>query len=91
MFLCSIRSIKFLKDYSISNRTDQVRLWGMDLAHYLSSMPAVPISGKRLVKLKNIRSDELRELATQMQSIKRAGYQEAISQKLLDEIGLRGK
>lgn len=80
-----------MADQILNRFPDQVRLWGMDLAHYLSSMPAVPISGKRLVKLKNIRSDELRELATQMQSIKRAGYQEAISQKLLDEIGLRSK
>lgn len=65
---------------------DQVRLWGMDLSHYLASMPAVPISGQRLAKLKNIRSDQLQELAIQMQSIKRAGYQEAISQNLMDEI-----
>ncbi|RYL98358.1 TIGR02679 family protein [Sporolactobacillus sp. THM7-7] len=63
-----------------------VRLWGMDLDHYLASHPAVPLSRQRLLKLNTIQSDGLRPLAAQLQSIKRAGYQEAVSGMLLEKV-----
>lgn len=76
-----------MADQVLSRFGSQVRLWGMDLDHYhyRASAPAVPISRQRLAKLKTLKSGVLRPLADWMQSIKRAGYQEAIARMLLDE------
>ncbi|MFT8318855.1 MAG: DUF2399 domain-containing protein [Sporolactobacillus sp.] len=61
----------------------QLHLWCMTAADYIESNPKQPISAQRLLKLKNIRSPQLREIAAQMAVAKRAGYQEAISRELL--------
>ncbi|RYL95840.1 DUF2399 domain-containing protein [Sporolactobacillus sp. THM7-4] len=75
-----------MADQILQRFPGQVELWDMDFEHYLLSNPAIPISGQRLQKLKLIKSPELSRLAGQMQSIKRAGYQEAISQMLLGKV-----
>jgi Protein of unknown function C-terminus (DUF2399)./Protein of unknown function N-terminus (DUF3323). len=75
-----------MADQVMSRFDGQVQLWGMDTAHYLASSPSVPISHQRLLKLNTIKSEQLDPLIRQIRSTKRAGYQEGITQLLLDEV-----
>lgn len=66
--------------------SDSVCLWHMDKAAYHQTKPINELSQERLEKLKRINHEDLIEVAEEMQQIKKAGYQEALVEWMLDDI-----
>ncbi|HWL12431.1 MAG TPA: DUF2399 domain-containing protein, partial [Ureibacillus sp.] len=64
---------------------DQVVLWRMDKKTYEASISSENISN-RLSKLESLSSPEWSELVSLMREKKRAGYQEAIAESLINDI-----
>jgi uncharacterized protein (TIGR02679 family) len=63
-----------------------VRLWRMDEKSYLEAMSDEIISDKRLSQLKKLHYPGLNKVAEVMQSKKRAGYQEAMVEVMVEDL-----
>ncbi|MFD1032767.1 TIGR02679 family protein [Metaplanococcus flavidus] len=64
---------------------ENVRLWRMDVDSYKESLPSVEL-GERLGKLTNIMHPLVVELVSEMNRIGKAGYQEALLEKMAGDL-----
>lgn len=60
--------------------------WCMDLGSYVASNPSVDLSMERLVKLDQVTEPELQNVVDEMRQVKRAGYQEALLEKMVVQL-----
>lgn len=65
---------------------DNLILWRYDISDYEKTISKQKISKNRLKKLKNIRNEELIELAVYLKKKAMAGYQELLIEKLISDI-----
>lgn len=57
---------------------EKLHVWQMDVTAYQQSNPVKPLTKERLRKLRGITESPLIEVASEMQELKMAGYQEAL-------------
>ncbi len=65
---------------------DKLDYWCMDLESYVASDPSVDLSAERLVKLDRMTDPELQNVVDEMRQVKRAGYQEALVEKMVVQL-----
>ena len=65
---------------------DKLDYWCMDLESYVASDPSVDLSAERLVKLDRMTDPELQNVVDEMRRVKRAGYQEALVEKMVVQL-----
>lgn len=65
---------------------DMLDYWCMDLESYVASEPSVDLSVERLVKLDRVTDPELQSVVDEMRQVKRAGYQEALVEKMVVQL-----
>jgi len=65
---------------------DHVKLWHMDANSYMDSNPAKELSEERLEKLNRIEHADLLEVADAMSRKGKAGYQEALVERMAEDI-----
>lgn len=68
---------------------DKLDYWCMDLKSYVASNPSVDLSVERLVKLDRVTDLELQSVVDEMRQVKRAGYQEALVEKMVVQLKYR--
>ncbi len=66
-----------------------VRLWHYDCSDYLATKPTVPLSDERLEKLQSVTLYDLQAVKQEMLRRKKAGYQEALVERLKGEMKRR--
>ncbi|GAA0589958.1 TIGR02679 domain-containing protein [Virgibacillus siamensis] len=64
----------------------QIQPWHMNQAGYVESNPVKELSAERLEKLKRITHPELIEVARKMQEVGKAGYQEALVERMIRDM-----
>lgn len=69
---------------------DKLDYWCMDLESYVTSDPSVELTGERLVKLERVTDVELQDVVEEMKRLKRAGYQEALIEKMVVQLKIEG-
>lgn len=69
---------------------DKLDYWCMDLKSYVASEPSVELAGERLVKLDRVTDVELQDVVGEMKRLKRAGYQEALIEKMVVQLKIEG-
>lgn len=65
---------------------DKLDYWCMDLESYVASDPSFDLSEERLVKLDRMTDPELQNVVDEMRQVKRAGYQEALVEKMVVQL-----
>ena len=65
---------------------DKLDYWCMDLESYVASDPSVMLAEERLVKLDRVVDSELQNVVDEMRQVKRAGYQEALVEKMVVQL-----
>lgn len=65
---------------------DSIQIWGMSPKEYWSSISEETLSEQRLAKLEHIKHPILKETAKYMMVRKRAGYQENLLERLLEDL-----
>lgn len=65
---------------------DKLDYWCMDLESYVASDPSVELAEERLVKLDRMMDIELQNVVDEMRRVKRAGYQEALVEKMVVQL-----
>lgn len=65
---------------------DKLILWRMDIGSYEESLSNEAVAEDRLTKLNNIQSLELQQVIHSMKQLGRAGYQEALVEKLIKDV-----
>lgn len=65
---------------------EQLKFWHYDLSDYEMALSSKEISNKRLKMLEKLKSPQLQQIAEQMKIEKKAGYQEMLMQKYLEEV-----
>jgi len=68
---------------------DKLDYWCMDLESYVTSDPSVELTGERLVKLERVTDVELQDVVEEMKKRERAGYQEALVEKMVVQLKYR--
>ncbi|MGY0692114.1 TIGR02679 family protein [Virgibacillus sp. FSP13] len=62
------------------------KLWRMDVAAYQKTAPVKELGAERLEKLNGITDDDLSLVADEMRSLRKAGYQEALVELMVEDI-----
>lgn len=70
---------------------DKLDYWCMDLESYVASEPSVELAEERLVKLDRVTDVELQDVVEEMKRQGRAGYQEALMEKMVGQLKIKGK
>lgn len=70
---------------------DKLDYWCMDLESYVASEPSVMLAEERLVKLGRVTDMELQAVVEEMKKRGRAGYQEALIEKMVVQLKIEGK
>ncbi|WP_100334101.1 TIGR02679 family protein [Bacillus alkalisoli] len=65
---------------------DKLVLWRMDIDSYKESLSNENLTTDRLTKLNNIQSVELQQVKQKVQQTGKAGYQEALIEKLIQDV-----
>ncbi|KDN58725.1 TIGR02679 family protein [Exiguobacterium sp. AB2] len=68
---------------------DKLDYWCMDLESYVASEPSVELAEERLVKLDRVTDVELQDVVEEMKRRGRAGYQEALVEKMVVQLKYR--
>lgn len=69
---------------------DKLDYWCMDLESYVASEPSVELAEERLVKLDRVTDVELQDVVEEMKRRGRAGYQEALIEKMVVQSKIEG-
>nr|WP_236636435.1 DUF2399 domain-containing protein [Exiguobacterium sp. SH0S1] len=69
---------------------DKLDYWCMDLESYVVSDPSVELAGERLVKLERVTDIQLQDVMEEMKRRGRAGYQEALIEKMVVQLKIEG-
>ncbi|MBT2571351.1 TIGR02679 family protein [Planococcus sp. ISL-110] len=69
----------------LERHPEKIRLWCMDVGSYIDSLSPVEL-GTRLGKLNNINHSEVRGLVAEMNRVGKAGYQEALLEKMAEDL-----
>ncbi len=73
---------RLLVRYPVGN----VKLWHMDVRSYLRSNPMKELSQERMEKLNRIVHENLQEVVAEMRRIGKAGYQESLVERMVEDI-----
>jgi len=65
---------------------DKLDYWCMDLESYVASEPSVELAKERLVKLTRVTDVELQDVVEEMRRRGKAGYQEALMEKMIKNL-----
>ena len=69
----------------LERHPEKIQLWRMDSGSYAESLPSVEL-GDRLGKLNNINHPRVKDLVAEMNRVGKAGYQEALLEKMAGDL-----
>lgn len=75
-----------MADRLLERYLEYAKLWKIDLPSYRATQASVELSAERLSNLDSIKSNELTLIVEAMRKNKKAGYQEALLDEMIEEL-----